>query len=201
MNLFKFDNNLNLLPCDGIVNYFGSIIEPKASDDYFNILFSQVEWKNDEVIIYGKHITTKRKIAWYGDKNYHYSYSNRTKQALPWTAELLQLKAIVEDISNVTFNSCLINLYHNGNEGVAWHSDDEYSLDSHAAIASLSFGAQRKFSFKHKVSKETVSLELEAGSLLIMKGETQTHWLHSLPKTTKVSEPRINLTFRVMKQS
>ena len=200
MNLFEFDNTLNLLPHNGTVNYFGSILDPKTSADYFNYLFNHVEWKNDEVIIYGKHITTKRKIAWYGDKNYHYSYSNTTKQALPWTAELLELKALVEDKAQVTFNSCLINLYHDGDEGIAWHSDDEYSLDSNASIASLSFGAQRKFSFKHKTSKEMVSLALEAGSLLIMKDETQTHWLHSLPKTTKVSEPRINLTFRVMKQ-
>ncbi|MEE9444594.1 MAG: alpha-ketoglutarate-dependent dioxygenase AlkB [Cocleimonas sp.] len=199
MNLFDFDHSLNLLPYDGTVNYFGPILSPKTSDDYFNYLLNHIEWKNDEVIIYGNHITTKRKIAWYGDKNYHYSYSNTTKKALPWTTELLDLKATVEEKADVIFNSCLINLYHDGDEGVAWHSDDEYSLDSHAAIASLSFGAQRKFSFKHKSTKEAVSLELEAGSLLIMKGETQRYWLHSLPKTTKVTEPRINLTFRVMK--
>ncbi len=201
MDLFGFDQSINLLPYDGIANYFGTILEPKVSDDYFNYLFKHIEWKHDEVIIYGKHITTKRKIAWYGDKNYPYSYSNTTKQALPWTATLLELKAIVEEKAQLRFNSCLINLYHDGDEGVAWHSDDEYSLDSNASIASLSFGAQRKFSFKHKASKETVSLALEAGSLLIMKGVTQTYWMHSLPKTTTVSEPRINLTFRVMKQS
>ena len=115
-------------------------------------------------------------------------------------SRIIGTKSTCEDKAQVKFNSCLINLYHDGDEGVAWHSDDEYSLDSNASIASLSFGAQRKFSFKHKTSKEMVSLALEAGSLLIMKDETQTHWLHSLPKTTKVSEPRINLTFRVMKQ-
>jgi len=200
MDLFKFDDTFNLLPYDGTVNYFGVVLAPKSSDDYFNCLFQKVEWKKDQVVIFGKHITTKRKIAWYGDKNYHYSYSNTTKRALPWFTELIELKAMVEEKAKVTFNSCLINLYHDGDEGVAWHSDDEYSLDSNGAIASLSFGAKRKFSFKHKSSKEVVSLELEAGSLLIMKGETQHYWLHSLPKTRKVSEPRINLTFRVMKQ-
>ncbi|HIO96309.1 MAG TPA: alpha-ketoglutarate-dependent dioxygenase AlkB [Leucothrix sp.] len=199
MDLFAFDNTLNLLPHDGTVHYFGSVFAPSVCDDYFDYLLKYIEWKHDEVIIYGKHIKTKRKIAWYGDQNYHYSYSNTTKQALPWTKDLIDLKGIVEEKAQLTFNSCLINLYHNGDEGVAWHSDDEYSLDSRAAIASLSFGASRKFSFKHKSSKETVSLELEAGSLLIMKGETQRHWLHALPKTKKVSEPRINLTFRVMK--
>ncbi len=158
-----------------------------------------IAWKNDALILYGKHITTKRKIAWYGDKSFRYTYSNTTKQALPWTDDLLQLKAIVEQRVGIRFNSCLLNLYHNGDEGVAWHSDDEYSLDSQAAIASLSFGVERKFSFKHKQSKETVSIHLEVGSLLIMKGDTQRFWMHTLPKTKSVSEPRINLTFRVMK--
>jgi alkylated DNA repair dioxygenase AlkB len=200
MDLFKFDNTLNLLPYDGIVNYFGSILEPEVCDRYYNHLFNTIAWKNDEMIVYDKPIITKRKVAWYGDVDYHYTYSRRTKMALPWTQELLELKSIVEAKVGVSFNSCLLNLYHSGDEGVAWHSDDEYTLDAQASIASLSFGAQRKFSLKHKSSKETISLELEAGSLLIMKGETQTHWLHSVPKTSKVSEPRINLTFRVMKQ-
>lgn len=201
MDLFEFDNTLNILPYDGIVNYFGAILDEEVCHQHFNRLLESIAWKNDELILYGKRITTKRKIAWYGDASYRYTYSNTTKQALPWTRELLELKKIVEDKVKLRFNSCLVNLYHDGNEGVAWHSDDEYSLDSQASIASLSFGAKRKFSFKHKQSKETVSLELEVGSLLIMKGSTQRHWLHSLPKTIKVKEPRINLTFRVMKSS
>lgn len=200
MDLFAFDNTLNLLPYDGEVNYFGSILTPELCDDYFDHLFKSVAWKNDEVIVYDKHIVTKRKVAWYGDVDYHYTYSRKTKYALAWTKSLLELKRLVETKCDVVFNSCLLNLYHDGDEGVAWHSDDEYTLDGEASIASLTFGATRKFSFKHKKSKETVSIDLEAGSLLIMKGTTQTHWLHSLPKTKKVSEPRINLTFRVMKQ-
>jgi len=201
MDLFEFDNTLNLLPFDGVVNYFGSIIEPDVCDYYFNHLFESIDWKNDEMIVYDKHIVTKRKVAWYGDVDYHYTYSRKTKHALPWTKELLELKALVEAKAGVIFNSCLLNLYHDGDEGVAWHSDDEYTLDGQAPIASLTFGAKRKFSFKHKKSKETISIALEAGSLLIMKGTTQTHWLHSLPKTKKVSEPRINLTFRLMKET
>ncbi len=200
MDLFAFDNTLNLLPYDGEVNYFGSILTPEVCDRYFNHLYNSIEWKNDEMIIYDKHIVTKRKVAWYGDVDYHYTYSRTTKHALPWTKELLDLKKIVEAKCGVVFNACLLNLYHSGDEGVAWHSDDEYTLDGEASIASLSFGATRKFSFKHKKNKETVSIDLEEGSLLIMKGTTQTHWLHSLPKTKKVSDPRINITFRVMKQ-
>lgn len=196
MNLFGYDETLNLLPHDGVVNYYGPIIDSRQSQNYKNHLISNIDWKNDEAFIYGKHIVTKRKAAWYGDDSYQYTYSNTTKQALPWTDQLLELKEIVESKTGTCFNSCLLNLYHDGNEGMSWHSDDEEALATNAPIASLSFGATRKFSFKHKQSKETVCVELEAGSLLIMKGEIQKHWLHSLPKTTKVTEPRINLTFR-----
>jgi alkylated DNA repair dioxygenase AlkB len=188
----------NLLPFDGIVNYYGKIMSNSGADDYFNTLMETIEWKNDEAVIYGKHIITKRKVAWYGNSNFSYTYSNTTKQALIWTKELLELKQLVEKISGDTFNSCLLNLYHNGDEGMAWHSDDEKSLGLNTCIASLSFGAERKFSLRHKASKETVSQLLENGSLLVMKGTTQTNWQHCLPKTKKVTTPRINLTFRTI---
>lgn len=196
MDLFDHDSTINLLPRDGEVSYFGEILSPADSQHYYDRLLESIEWKNDEVIIAGKHITTKRKIAWYGDNNYAYSYSNTTKQALPWITELLFLKNIVENKCAQQFNSCLANLYHSGEEGVSWHSDNEKALGRNTTIASLSFGAERKFSFKHKTPKETVSLLLQPGSLLVMQGETQHYWLHSLPKTKKTTTPRINLTFR-----
>jgi alkylated DNA repair dioxygenase AlkB len=188
----------NLLPDDGIVNYYGKILKEDKAHYYLNKLHNTIDWKNDEAIIFGKHFITKRKAAWYGDKDYSYTYSNTTKQALVWTEELLQLKALVEKITKEKFNSCLLNLYHNGNEGMAWHSDDEKALGKNTVIVSLSFGAERKFLLKHKLTKQKVSLILENGSLLIMKGATQTNWLHCLPKTTKVTRPRINLTFRTI---
>ena len=126
---------------------------------------------------------------------------NTTKQALAWTPELLKLKTLVEKQSQVSFNSCLLNLYHSGAEGMAWHSDDEAALGRNPVIASLSLGAERKFSFKHKTSKQNFSLVLDHGSLLLMKGATQSHWMHSLPKTVRVSEPRVNLTFRTIFES
>ena len=198
MDLFNTDSNTNLLPAEGIVNYYGKVLSDKDAVFYLDKLLCDIEWKNDEAIIYGKHIITKRKVAWYGDTHFSYTYSNTTKQALTWTPELLALKEIVERISGAKFNSCLLNLYHDGSEGMAWHSDDEKSLGKNTTIASLSFGAERKFSLKHKVSKETVSVILESGSLLVMKGSTQTNWLHCLPKTTKVTRPRVNLTFRTI---
>lgn len=198
MELLNNENSTNLLPFDGVVNYYGKVFNIVASQYYFDKLLSSIEWKNDEVIIFGKHIVTKRKAAWYADSDYVYAYSGITKKASAWTKELLELKEIAEKITGAGFNSCLLNLYHSGDEGMGWHSDDEKSLVANSAIASFSFGAERKFSLKHKKIKQQVSLFLENGSLLVMKDTTQTHWLHCLPKSKNVSKPRINLTFRTM---
>lgn len=200
MELFNFemDTEHNLLPRDGIVNYFGRVFSEKEANHYYNILLNSIAWKNDEAIIFGKKIITKRKVAWYGEKEFEYTYSKVTKKAHLWTPELLQLKKKIETKSGETFNSCLLNLYHSGEEGMSWHSDAEKDLKKNGAIASVSFGAERKFAFKHKETKETVSLNLQHGSLLIMKGATQTHWLHRLPPTKKIQSPRVNLTFRTI---
>ena len=197
LDLFT-SSSTNLLPHNGQVYYSPAIIPREKAEDHFKNLLQSITWKQDEVIIHGKHITTRREIAWYGDKRYSYHYSNTTKVALPWTRELLILKKIVEKETKTVFNACLLNLYHSGNEGVSWHSDDEAALEKYGIIASLSLGAERDFIFKHKKTGEKVSILLERGSLLTMQGSTQQHWLHTLPKTTKVSEPRINLTFRKM---
>lgn len=196
--LFYNSSIANILPNDGEVAYFGSILTEEESFRYFNALLEEISWENDKSIIYGKLIVTKRKVAWYGDKPFLYTYSKNTKRALPWTKELLELKTIIESKTGDTFNSCLLNLYHNGDEGMAWHSDGEKDLKKNGAIASLSLGAERKFMFKHKTTKQTISILLEKGSLLIMKGATQTNWLHRLPPTKKVNSERINLTFRTI---
>jgi alkylated DNA repair dioxygenase AlkB len=201
MTTFNEYKVINILNKDGTVNYYGKILSSEEANQYFGLLMQNILWERDEVIIFGKHITTKRKVAWYGDSQYLYSYSNMTKQALAWTKELSELKQIVEEYAGTKFNSCLLNLYHDGNEGMGWHSDDEKPLGKNNTIASLSFGAERKFSFKHKQAKQIVSLVLEHGSLLIMKDSTQSNWLHSLPKSKNITEPRINLTFRTMHES
>jgi alkylated DNA repair dioxygenase AlkB len=201
MTTFNEYKVINILNKDGVVNYYGKVLSPEEANQYFGLLMQNIQWAKDEVIIFGKHITTKRKVAWYGDSEYMYTYSNSTKRALAWTKQLSELKQIVEEYAGTKFNSCLLNLYHNGNEGMGWHSDDEKLLGKNNTIASLSFGAERKFSFKHKQAKQTVSLVLEHGSLLIMKGITQSNWLHSLPKSKNITQPRINLTFRTMHES
>jgi alkylated DNA repair dioxygenase AlkB len=197
-----FDNLIeaskNILPKDGVVNYHGKLLNGYEADHYLHTLTNSIDWKNDQAIIYGKLIITKRKVAWYGDRDFEYTYSNTTKRALPWTPELKELKTLTEEKTGETFNSCLLNLYNNGDEGMAWHSDAEKDLKKNGAIASLSFGAERKFAFKNKTTKEIISLILEHGSLLVMKDTTQTNWLHRLPPTKRVMEPRINLTFRTI---
>lgn len=198
MDLFEQIDNapINLLPKDGIVHYHGCIMSQAQADELYQQLWEQIQWQNDQAVIYGKTITTKRKVAWYADQPFSYTYSKVTKTALPWISILKQLKDLAEKHSGERYNSCLLNLYHDGSEGMAWHSDGEKELKKDGAIASLSFGATRKFAFKHKESKETVSVILEPGSLLVMKGTTQTHWLHRLPPTKKIHTPRVNLTFR-----
>ena len=200
MQLFDIeaDPRHNHLPYDGTVQYYGKVMQKLVADDYIEKWMQNIAWENDQAIIFGRQITTKRKVAWYGDQAYEYTYSNVNRYALLWTLELLELRQRVEQLTGERFNSCLLNLYHTGEEGMAWHSDDETDLKKNGAIASLSFGAERKFAFKHKQSKEKVELYLEHGSLLVMKDTTQSHWLHRLPPTKKVTTARINLTFRTI---
>ena len=200
MDLFDQNNDKvqNLLPYDGTVNYYGKLLKTDEADFYLTRLLEMIEWRHDEAVIFGKRIMTKRKVAWYGEQPFAYTYSNTTKYALPWTRELQDLKIWVENETGETFNSCLLNLYHSGEEGMAWHSDAEKDLKKNGAIASLSLGAERKFAFRHKQTKEKVELFLEHGSLLVMKDTTQTNWLHRLPPTRKTTKSRVNLTFRTI---
>lgn len=201
MDLFDNKPYQNRLPYDGELIYYEHLLPLADANHYLKILMETIAWRNDEAYIYGKHIVTQRKVAWYADKNFAYTYSKTTKIALPWTKELLELKALVEKQCKTTFNSCLLNLYHSGEEGMSWHSDDEKALGKDTCIASVSLGAERKFSVKHKETKESLSLVLAHGSLLVMQGAMQTHWLHALPKTKKVRTARINLTFRTIIES
>ena len=196
MDLFCGDPDANLLPFDGEAYYHGSMFSDDECVQILRSLMEDIPWAHDETVMFGKRIVTKRKVAWFADGGISYSYSGTVKCAHAWTELLLELKGKAESRTKAAYNSCLLNLYHHGEEGMGWHSDDEKSIAAGSSIASLSFGAERKFSFRHKVTKETVSLILENGSLLDMRGETQRHWQHQLPKTKKVSEPRVNLTFR-----
>jgi len=188
----------NIINQDGQAHYFGIIINAEQKHSYFNELLNKIEWTNEKLVMFGKEITTKRKVAFYGDSLMSYTYSNKTKQALTWTPLLMEIKQLATSQTGSNYNACLLNLYHDGEEGMGWHSDDEKEIIPNSSIASLSFGAERKFVIKHKATKETHSILLESGSLFEMLGSFQKHWLHSMPKSKKIIAPRINLTFRQM---
>ena len=188
----------NLLPKDGTVHYYGKIFTEEQSEIYYVKLINEINWQHDVVKIFGKEIITKRKVAFLGDEGISYKYSGKNKIAENWLKFILEIKSAVEEISGENFNACLLNYYHNGSEAMSWHSDNEKEILKHSAIASVSFGAERKFGFKHNFTKEEISLMLENGSLLIMKDETQIYWKHKLYTNAKITEPRINLTFRTI---
>lgn len=198
MDLFNTNSIQNTLPFDGEVLNYGLILNSKDCQFYLNTFLNADFWTHDELVMFGKRIKTTRKVAWFGDLDYQYSYSSSVKHAIPWTPELISIKKLIEKETGEVFNSCLLNLYQSGNEGMGWHQDNEKELGKNPVIASLSLGTARKFSFKHIQTKQKVDVFLEAGSLLLMKGETQKNWLHSLPKTTKTKFPRVNLTFRTI---
>ena len=196
MDLFQQEGPQQILPRDGIAEYYGPILAVPEADAFFSALMQEIDWQHDRVKLYGKEIVTRREVAWHGDRAFQYTYSQNTKTALPWTPSLSALKAEVEGISGQSYNCCLLNLYHSGEEGMAWHADDEKELQPEGAIASVSLGPERRFVFRHKSYKEKCEVRLAHGSLLVMRGTTQTHWEHSLPVMKRVLEPRINLTFR-----
>lgn len=199
MDLFGADPQQNLLPDDGEVYYFAAVFDENEAAELLDNLLEGVPWENDVVLMFGKRIVTARKVAWFADEGISYSYSGSLKVPNQWTPGLLSIKERIESLTGEGYNSCLLNLYHHGGEGMGWHSDDEKSIEAGSSIASVSFGAGRKFSLKHKATKELISVNLENGSLLDMRGATQSNWLHQLPKTKRVSGPRINLTFRKMR--
>lgn len=192
------DPVVNLLPCDGIVNDYGNAFTAEA-DAMLAWLLTEVPWQHDEIRLYGKRIVTARRIAWYGDDAFDYRYSGVNHRARLWAPPLRALRDRVETLVGVHFNSCLLNRYDDGSQGMAWHSDDEAELGPETVIASVSFGATRKFAFRHRHTRQKVEMLLHHGQLIVMRGQTQAHWQHALMKSTRVTQPRVNLTFRTIR--
>ena len=198
-SLFEFrhsDSPINLLPRDGSAQYLPEVLSDVHAANLMDQLQRSLAWESDQLILFGKKITTRRKVAWVGDSDCSYTYSGVKKNPQAWTPELLSIKQEMEELAQSEFNSCLLNLYHDGDDGMGWHSDDEKELDASAPIASLSLGAQRKFAFRHKEDKTTIPVYLANASVLIVRSPTQKFWQHALLKSKKVSISRINLTFR-----
>ena len=193
------DKNSSLIKADNLsVKYIENFFDFDQSQLYLKHLINDIKWKREKIRMWGREIVTKKRIAWYADEGKSYTYSGSTFHPDQWNELLLEIKKHVEQYIKFQFNSVLLNEYPNGKVGMGWHSDDERELGVDPIIASLSFGANRDFIFKHKTDKnlEKIKIHLKNGSLLLMLGSTQHHWKHSLPKRLKVREPRINLTFR-----
>ena len=200
-DLFAPTPNDNLLPYDGQVNNLGLVIDyPSAL--YYSLL-TELPWQPDVVTLFGKTHVTTRQIVWMGDSNISYQYSGHSRQALEWSNTVFHMKHHIEEQLakigiHTRFNSCLLNYYPSGEDGMGYHADDEKELGPQPIIAALSLGATRKFVFKHKKTQDKVELYLESGQLIVMHGETQTFWKHTITKTKTVNEGRISLTFRQM---
>ena len=188
----------NLLPQDGTLEYFYPFYSFEESEKYFEALLKNIKWNEEEINMFGKVHPLPRLTAWYGDAGADYTYSRITMKANPWITELAKIKNDIEKYTHHKFNSVLLNLYRDQNDHVSWHSDDEAKFGDNPTIASLTFGAVRKFQVKHKFQKDlpTVTLNLEPGSLVVMKGEIQKYWIHRVAPTKIATGPRINLTFR-----
>jgi alkylated DNA repair dioxygenase AlkB len=191
--------NGNILPQEGEAFFFPSFFDKEESDAYYQHLLTDIEWKQEPIKIFGKEIMQPRLTSWYGDSGKPYSYSGITMRPNQWTQPLLTIKRRIEAVAGVTFTGALLNQYRDGRDSMGWHRDNEKELGINPVIGSVSFGAGRKFQFRnYKDKKLTRSIELTHGSFLLMKGETQHHWEHQVPKTSIQKGIRINLTFRVI---
>ena len=191
----------NLLPYDGQVNDLGVVIDYPSP--LFYKLVTELPWQADVVTLFGKTHATRRQIVWMGDSDIDYQYSGHTRQTIAWTNTVFHVKRHVEEQLlalgiDANFNSCLLNYYPSGEDGMGFHADDEKELGVQPVIASLSLGATRKFVFKHKKTQDKVELYLESGQLIVMHGDTQSFWKHSITKTKTINAGRISLTFRQM---
>ena len=202
MDLFSSERNNHpfTLPMpEAEVIYYPSFFSSEEALAYFKTLLDETYWQQDDIKLFGKTYPQPRLTALYGNNEQSYSYSGIKMIPKPLSETLKEIKLKIEKVSEIKFTTVLLNLYRDGEDSNGWHSDDEKELGINPTIASVSFGVNRIFHFKNKQDKNLrYKLELGNGSLLIMKGATQHNWQHQLPKSKKVKEPRINLTFRVL---
>jgi alkylated DNA repair dioxygenase AlkB len=184
---------------NGEIQFFHRFFEKNDADFFLNYLISNIAWKQESMSMYGKKVDFPRLTAWYGENDKPYTFSGITLHPNPWTNQIVQIKKRIEEFTNAQFNSVLLNRYRNGNDSISWHTDAEKELGTNPIIASVNFGATRKFQLRHIFTKEKLEIELSHGSVLIMQGELQHFWQHQVPKTSKPVSERVNLTFRVIK--
>ena len=198
MDLFSDQKQKIILPNAELV-YYPSFLNATEADSCFNLLKENSAWQHDDITVYGKTYKQPRLTALYGDTSKPYSYSNITMYPKPYTDTLKLIKTKIEAEVQTQFNTVLLNYYRDGNDSNGWHADNEKELGTNPIIASISLGEERPFHFKHRTLNERHKLILEHGSLLVMAGEMQHHWLHQIAKTKRLIGGRINLTFRQIK--
>lgn len=185
-----------ILPFDGSALLYNNVFNDVSADDAYAALLDEVPWESRTITVFGKSHVEPRLTAWFGDEGASYSYSGIVLSPRAWTPTLLHLRTLCEELAGTPFNSVLLNLYRDGCDKMGWHADNERELGPEPVIASLSLGATRRFRFRHRATKHVVTCELPHGSLLVMRGLTQTFWVHEVPRQKRITEPRINLTFR-----
>lgn len=184
---------------DAEIKFYPNFFDEAESNLMFENLFKEIKWRSDKIKLYGKEYALPRKTAWYGEQEKTYKYSGIEMFPEPWTPTLLKIKNGIEDVIDIEFNSVMMNLYRDGNDGISWHTDAEPELGKNPVIGSISFGQARRFMLRHReIKKLKFEVELTHGSLLIMAGKTQHFWQHQIPKTKKKLDARINLTFRTI---
>lgn len=183
---------------DGEVSYLPCFVERVEADRILDALIYRPDWRRYKSRFFGREVELPRLTAWWGDPRASYRYSGITHVAEGWPEVVLQLRNRLEHELGLVFNSVLANRYRDGREYMGWHSDDERDLGDDPVIASLSFGAERRFLMRHRTRKdvETFEIALGHGSLLVMSGRTQRHWKHRLPPAAGCDSERVNLTFR-----
>ena len=198
MVLFDDGAPRQVLPFDGEAWLHPWVLGDRTADDVFSEVRDAVEWESRSIIIFGRETLQPRLAAWYGDESY--TYSNLTLEARPMPSALEHLCSVCETLSGARFNSVLANLYRDGNDSMGAHADDERELGPDPVIASVTLGALRTFRMRHRATGERVDLNLEPGSLLVMRGAMQHFWTHEIPKTRRPVGERINLTYRLIRR-
>ncbi len=194
-----FSESQELLALDGSAILFNRFFDADVTHEAFDFLYANTPWEQPEMVMFGKKYPQAGLSTWHTDTAVNYLYSGIERVAHPMNEMLHEFRRRCEKAVNAKFNAVLVNLYRDGRDSVSWHSDNEAINGREPTIASVSLGATRRFDLRHRETKQTVRVDLEDGSLLVMSGRSQQCWAHQIPKTAKPVGPRINLTFRLVR--
>jgi len=190
---------VELLPRDGSALLVPGFLAPDDADDLLDRCGASIPWESTSLVMFGREVAEPRLSAWIADIGVVYGYSGRDRRVHPWSPDLDRVRRLCEARTGSSFNGVLANLYRDGRDHMGWHADDESCLGVDPVIASVSLGAERRFDLRHRQTGETVSCLLPHGSLLVMSGRSQIAWKHRLPRSARLDNARLNLTFRLIR--